>query len=302
VIEKKPSSRDADADNKYSHEKRTHPVDLQSPVQSSDAQKGLGTNPASKETTSKIEEPLKKIERHTLIIAWAGLIVASITGIVFYCQLKEMGRQTKILSDQAKQAAADSIVSEGHTREQLRIANDQARAAQDSVRAIQKQMRQDQRPWIEVLENGTMRFVVNQPLSLPLLLVAKGKTPARMIDSFFIIDYVLNGTTVKFERWKKQPTTTFGTHVLVGSLFPESKSPAEAHWLLKNTSRARLLSEKEWDDLKEARAWIAVHGEVTYRDTFGIKHWTKFCVFKSPAVGKSVRASGCTMYNSVDSN
>jgi len=84
-------------------------------------------------------------------------IVGAITLVVFNGQFKEMQTQTGILSNQAKQAAADAVESAKNVESQLGIARQQAKAAQDSVGAVsnqariaQRQLELSQRPWIKI--------------------------------------------------------------------------------------------------------------------------------------------------------
>jgi hypothetical protein len=79
---------------------------------------------------------MEPFERRMLIATWVGIAIGVITGLVFIGQFWQMKTQTRILSEQAKQAAADSLVSENHTREQLRIASDQTKAAVDTAKAV----------------------------------------------------------------------------------------------------------------------------------------------------------------------
>jgi len=110
------------------------------------------------------------------------MVIGIGTAWIFYRQFCEMSKQTAILNTQAKQAAADSIVSEGHTREQIGIAQKQADAAQKSVEALQEQMRVDQRAWIGVpsVENvGGSGDSKNLMIGNLILVVRNsGKTPA----------------------------------------------------------------------------------------------------------------------------
>jgi len=62
-----------------------------------------------------------------------------------------------------------------------------------------------------------------------------------------------------------------------------------------------LLTYAEIEDLTHQRAYIAVHGIVTYDDIFGSHHWTKFCAWKSGSVG-TYSAIKCADYNNVDDN
>ena len=37
------------------------------------------------------------------------------------------------------------------------------------------------------------------------------------------------------------------------------------------------LTPTENQELSAGRAYLAVYGKMTYRDVFGVSHWTKFC-------------------------
>jgi len=247
-------------------------------------------------------EPLKKIERHTLIIAWAGLIVASITGVVFYCQLREMSRQTKILSDQAKQGAADSIVSEGHTREQLRIANAQADAAQNGVKAIQRQMRQDQRAWITI-SFGKVTGGEGHPVSLPVVITNTGKTAAKKYVVKFVVRRVentrLSGESLIFSYPKPYMRDSGG---FILPAVPATVVLNEVEESADNKSVVpHLLSHQEYARLEDGTDFVIFFAMASYYDIFGTPHWIKTCSFSSPS-GKNSFAKRCTSYNNVDNN
>jgi hypothetical protein len=85
------------------------------------------------------------------------LIVAVVTGYIFFGQLKEMASQTNVLEMGAKQARIDAKNAALVTKEQLATAQRQANAAQESVKAIQAQVqlsqnqwRNEHRPWISL--------------------------------------------------------------------------------------------------------------------------------------------------------
>jgi hypothetical protein len=89
---------------------------------------------------ANVKKELSTFDRKIIRVTWVGVFVAATTGVILFLQFREAGKQTRVLSDQAKQAAADSVESGTRVERQLALSDKQASAAQDSVRAIQKQV------------------------------------------------------------------------------------------------------------------------------------------------------------------
>lgn len=243
---------------------------------------------------------LTPFERNTLILAWAGFLTAVLTGIVFYLQFREMKRQTGILNGQAQEAAKDSNAAAEKVERQLRIAQEQASAAQDGVSAIRRQMRQDQRAWLRV-DVGTVIYAQPGPASVPVTITNTGKTPAREVTEQIVVEKVKNTENLHFSY---RVPRTVGT---MGMLYPNALQQGIASTLAEARGTQIVppaaLSAADMQELLAGEAYLAIYGKITYLDVFGMNHYTKFCVFSSPAPKQVyVTAKKCTDYNSVDGN
>jgi hypothetical protein len=69
VIEEKPAANQPNENHDKSNAKGIETVQSQPSIPTADANKRLGTELTSAKTNENKEEPLKKIERHTLIVA-----------------------------------------------------------------------------------------------------------------------------------------------------------------------------------------------------------------------------------------
>lgn len=72
-----------------------------------------------------------------------GIVLAAITGVIFYGQFREMISQTDMLDISARQARRDSADSSIATQKQIAIAQQQAASAQASVRLAAKESAQN---------------------------------------------------------------------------------------------------------------------------------------------------------------
>lgn len=276
------------------------------------AQASLSSNPGANQATKKPTDPidalsqeLKPVERKTLRLAWVGLIVATITGLIFWLQFHEMSKQTGILNKQAEQAATDSVESGKRVEAQLKIWSAQTKAAQDSVKAIRRQMRQDQRPWLYVLQKGAFDPI---NLKLPLVLINTGKTPARKVVWGNAFQVIGSGETIKFWGSKKHPLTV--NSMRVGALFPYTTTEVGVEMIgarmryRKNNNEPTEYSPATPDEtsaLKHGKAFMVVYGDVSYWDVFGTMHKTKYCLWQGEE-NFTYMAGDCTTYNNVDNN
>lgn len=284
---------------------------------------------AAENQLNNAEKELSSFERWTLRLAWAGFLIAVVTGVVFYLQFREMSKQTGILSDQAKQAAIDSGEASRKVEEQLSIARKQADAAQDQataakksaeatqtqarvaeegVEAVRKQMRQDQRPWLRIQpKSGTgTTFMIGQPLQSELAFTNTGKSPARHFFAYCFVEVVAQGSAPKLINPEHPgPEQRQWSFLDTGILFPNQTIEGMA---IRNTLKPGsqtevvhdLLKADESRQLSEGRAYVAVYVYAKYWDIFGKRHWTTFCGWtgENPTIGYT--SDTCVRYNNVD--
>jgi hypothetical protein len=148
-------------------------------------------------------------------------------------------------------------------------------------------MRKDQRAWIAVAQKSGITIGVNIAPTVSLGFTNTGKTPATNIAGNFYVEVVPNGQNPQFEA------TTMHTTVVQGVILPNAPQEIQA-------SRRRLaadttdqgesdpLTNVEKSALDDGKAWIAVHGTVSYRDIFHVRHWIKFCFWSDLRPGITV--------------
>ncbi|MCU1243714.1 MAG: hypothetical protein JWO71_4440 [Candidatus Acidoferrum typicum] len=298
MIEENSTTNQPKPDDEDSSKKGTQPVDPQSSIPPTGSHQSLATEPAHKKTADQAEGPHKKIEKHTLIVAWAGLIVACITGVIFYRQFSEMQTQTGILSKQAEDAGNDATTARRNARQEIRT-------LQAQVAAIERQMRQDQRAWIKI-ELGPLVTNHNPTAGtvipfVPVTISNTGKSPAKNISGKFVMEKVPNGQSPSL-RYDVQ-----GRRVTVGSMWQGTSLPrVEASiFRINPTSKqyeVRPLSTAENEEILKGKAYLATYARVEYDDVFGIHHWTTACAFSTEDTPGVYKAEACTSYNGVDDN
>jgi hypothetical protein len=150
------------------------------------------------------------------------------------------------------------------------------------------EMRKDGRPWISISFGYNGDLHANVPISSTLTIVNKGKTPARAIKADVAIDVVKNGEEPKLNY--PLPHARFTT----GLIFPGDpySFPIEGD----------IVTQREFDDFQNGRLFFVAYTNVSYKDFFGIEHWTRYCTaIVSKALG-TFTGQKCTNYGDVDSN
>jgi hypothetical protein len=171
----------------------------------------------------------------------------------------------------------------------------------------------DQRPWVtivpawpeEKMANGTMAQKViidtGQRLEVPIKISNTGKTPALRISYTVSIEIVEQDKSPLLENPINPPWSVIG-----GTLFPNApetnfvyrRKPSKSGEMIFND-----LTATEKESISSGDSYLAVYGEISYWDGFGIPHWTRFCapvVFAKKSGLYNYRP--CTEYNNVDTN
>lgn len=258
---------------------------------------------------TKIEGRMSTFERSTLRWTKAMFGVTAATALFIGFQWHEMHTgaiDTHTLAESAKKQAEN-------TAQQLGIAQAQVKAALDQVDAIKRQMRQDQRPWVTMAPawpeqslNGIPGQIVilnaGQRLQVPIKVNNTGKTPALSV-SYTIHIEVVDRDKAPLLSHPINPSW----HVTGSTMFPNSPETAFAYRLKQPQPREQIafndLTSTELQSLNEGKSYLAVYGEISYSDGFGIHHWTHFCApvtFTQKFGFYSWRP--CTKYNTTDTN
>jgi hypothetical protein len=236
---------------------------------------------------------------------WA-IVVAAIAATLVLVQIQVASHSNQILATQTESAIAGASQSDVVTRAQLKIAQQQVKALQDQVDAIKLQMRQDQRPWIEVRDNGGPKVDATEA-SWSLRFANVGKTPARNFKSVFWLTKATNGATLNLDAWRAYKSgispVPFNM-AFTGVIFPNHAIDSLAHKVGEKKKGVAInipFSTSDIEELKAGNAYVLVYGELKYWDTFGVLHWTKFCMWHGIIEG-NFTAAQCTEYNDVDKN
>lgn len=169
-------------------------------------------------------------------------------------------------------------------------------------------MRTDQRAWVS-LSAGNISYDEIQPehiaVSAKVTLVNTGKTPAKHIESKFVIEKVRNGEAPGFQ-YTDGPISSLSTGVaLPNAPYSRTVQLSEVE-LIKGTGtvvKTKLLSKAEYQEILDGKAYIAVYAFTTYDDVFGKHHWRKSCIFDNAAtLQRAMSTEACAAYNSVDDN
>jgi hypothetical protein len=150
------------------------------------------------------------------------------------------------------------------------------------------EMRKDARPWISISFSTNGNLQANTQISSMLSIVNKGKTPARAIRADVAIDVVKNGEEPKLDY--PLPHGRFTT----GLIFPGDpySTPIEGN----------LVTQPEFNDFQNGKLFFVAYANVSYKDFFGIEHWTKYCTAIVSKATSSFTGQKCTNYGDVDSN
>lgn len=160
-------------------------------------------------------------------------------------------------------------------------------------------MRTDQRAWLQFQasptkpgsDGATWQLTSGQPVTYPLRVVNTGKTPAKNLDMKIFIDIVPADQEPPLEYVDKNSGHPYG-HITSGIVFPNADF---------NQTVVRPSADGSPQlAIKDGKSYLAVYGVIDYDDVFKTHRRTKFCAWI--ATSGTFHASGCTKYNSVDTN
>jgi len=193
-------------------------------------------------------------------------------------------------SETAAQAASNAVCVALRTLRETQISNDrQANLAEQSLQANIDQFHRDQRAWLGTSDN-TYTIVESGPIHSSVTVLNTGKSPAteiicRITGTTKPKGYVLRDSDIVYPT--KLPTLKEGT------IFPNQHFPLTAGGDPMEPNK-----QKIWFDKVQNGEWVQYFfGDVRYKDTFGVAHWTHFCSKYVPAdkVG-----TPCPIYNNTD--
>jgi hypothetical protein len=158
----------------------------------------------------------------------------------------------------------------------------------------------DQRAWLSITQKGNTTLDVGSAPSAFLTITNTGKTPALRIEGHLHIEVVpAHGSPHLDERLLPYVLSVSGIAL------PNEPRDTDVVRLIHVAGTATHateddpLTQREKDDLEQGRAWIAIHGTISYDDAFKNRHWVRICLWNS-LTGGDYTALSCAAYNNMD--
>ena len=175
-------------------------------------------------------------------------------------------------------------------------------------------MRIDQRSWLGV-KFVPMQPILNNPVSVQLLVNIIGRTPIKNITGEFTASYLETSTPIDFrsrEELKAAGTklsedTPLWTKFSTGVLFPNDPITLPPFTLAEGSPTKPvpiLWDTKLQERYSKGEIYIEEHGRFSYKDAAGNCHWTQFCntiTARDQGVPSKI-GEACAAYNDIDSN
>lgn len=227
---------------------------IQQPCQT-EGKSNQATKQDSKSPTNKRERFREFLKRWELLLhlivpslfSAVVIIVIAVQAWIYSCQLGEMKKSTDAATRAAK-AAEDSVVS-----------------AKDSSHA-------ELRAWVLVVAAGlNVPIKANTPITVSVVFVNEGKTPASEVDTEWWTTISTEENPKNFPR--NEPLGAPSKGVLAPSVpFTGVSIPP------------MVLTDAQITPLSKGGKYY-VYGIVTYKDVFGERHKTEFCLAQYPVGG-----------------
>jgi hypothetical protein len=234
----------------------------------------------------------------TAIIAFATIVNAGI----FYLESESTGKQIDKLTNKAGGIVDSMNNALSDNRDALSKA---FQANQKALEASERRSREalnasiaiahnEQRAWIIVPHKyGLVDFVANGPITYSMGFINTGKTPADSVKAVVRAQVIETGHDPSFS-YESGTSNTFQ----VGELVPNDDEPPQQLQARANGAII-VLSDEGLRRIRYAGTdYVAIYGEVTYRDIAG-NHWMRFCheVYTGPQE-QGHTPQKCGQYNS----
>lgn len=231
------------------------------------------------------EKDMKPFERKMIWLTILAIGIATITGAVFYVQLRVMTYQTQILASQAESAAGGAAIGELNTRKQLVIAQKQADAAEKaaieaaaSLKATARQFREQERPYLWPIKMEQFRMVKGEQIRWNIFIGNYGRSPAITVSRITICfgRDAMGCLDRYFSRMPKKLPRNAGSVAIV--------QPTAATGPLANDLNVlgaysnEIATEDDIKFITQHRFSIVIGGRIEYDDTHGGSYRSTFCV------------------------
>jgi hypothetical protein len=167
-----------------------------------------------------------------------------------------------------------------------------ADAAKESSHTSAVTMRLDEKAWLifDTDYSDRLKLRKSEEIFVPIQLRDIGKTPARKIDGFVVIEELKTGDAPRFDKSIFIP-------LRAGIIWPEFPQNTMA---MERTSEKKpvIATSQKMDQYAKGDLAFAVWGRITYEDIFHESHWTQFChtISSKP----SAHSKQCADYNEID--
>jgi hypothetical protein len=224
------------------------------------------------------------------ILAVVGIIAICI----YYGQLKVMRGQLGEIVKQYPEIQKQAVASQT-----------QAGAAQDSVKAIQEQMQIDERAWVQIRQNDSTISIAGNltdgsPILVPMQFMNIGKTPAKDVNGMIAVSVYKKTDVPKFKYGNGYPAYQVNIPIMFAGYAPPPFSYAAQPITGPKGGKYSpvILTPALHQAINNREMIVLIHGTITYRDIFGIKRGTTFCLTDFPAGDLSApHMRACADYN-----
>ncbi len=153
-----------------------------------------------------------------------------------------------------------------------------------------------ERAWVNIIPPA------NFPLDgafipVAMQIVNSGKTPAKEVQGDIIATILRKGEAPNFDYGLGHPHNRIYTGVIFPNGPLSSTIPIVRYGPM--TPEVIVPTPELRQELASGQSFIIVHGKITYTDTFGVQHWTKFCTGMAAPL---IDFKDCIRYNDVDDN
>ncbi len=167
-----------------------------------------------------------------------------------------------------------------------------ADAAKESSHTSAVTMRLDEKAWLifDTDYSDTLKLRKSEEVSVPIQLRDIGKTPARKIDGFVVVEESKTGDPPRFDK-------SIFTPLRAGIIWPGFPQDTKAREITSERKPVIVTSEKLRQYAEGSLAFV-VWGRISYKDIFQESHWVQFChtISSKP----SAHSKQCADYNELD--
>jgi hypothetical protein len=184
------------------------------------------------------------------------------------------------------------------------IAKNQLVEFRKQTKQLDRQARLDERPWLQM--QGGESFaqpVAGGNVNIVITISNAGKTAAREVHGIARVEKL---------RTDQAPSLRISGSVSdtsAGILFPGQPLKFAAPLLGDETGQQKpvpvQLTAEDVGDWNGGKIYLAVFGQVTYRDVFDVDHWTNYCTIylpRGPGPSMETNSRSCAAANNVDNN